>query len=288
MSGWLYRPISNPNACSPLTGDINVQGKVVVIDRGDCLFTTKVLNAQSAGAIAAIVVDTIGVCPSTGVVGSPACGPASCSGCPGTEANPACQCFLRYMADDGSGSNVNIPSFMVTGATNGGSELKSAQTRRLAAMRALNSVCGQSIFSFSCYAWRPTRALQITTGRTSSRTEQRKQILAGRLLHGISRLQMALCPGLCGHTQTTAQPQNFAIRSLHTFHCSRIELRLCRTTSCGTGKGRVATDQSIAQRSAYRVDSTARSTLMAICSPVFREATSSQKTYASSASIQKL
>ena len=50
---------SNPShACSPLINGASMSGKIALIDRGTCNFTTKVLNAQISGAIAAIVINS--------------------------------------------------------------------------------------------------------------------------------------------------------------------------------------------------------------------------------------
>jgi PKD repeat protein len=46
---------SATDACSPITS--NVSGKIALIDRGTCNFTVKVKNAQTAGAIGAIIAD---------------------------------------------------------------------------------------------------------------------------------------------------------------------------------------------------------------------------------------
>ncbi len=47
---------SNSTAgCSPLTDEIDYNGKIVLIDRGICDFSEKVLHAQDAGAIGAII-----------------------------------------------------------------------------------------------------------------------------------------------------------------------------------------------------------------------------------------
>jgi hypothetical protein len=46
---------SATDACSPITS--NVSGKIALIDRGTCNFTTKVKNAQNAGAIGAVIAD---------------------------------------------------------------------------------------------------------------------------------------------------------------------------------------------------------------------------------------
>jgi len=43
------------DACEPLTNGDDVSGNVALIDRGSCNFVDKVLNAQMAGAIAAII-----------------------------------------------------------------------------------------------------------------------------------------------------------------------------------------------------------------------------------------
>lgn len=45
------------DACEPLTNGAGVSGKIALIDRGNCNFTIKVKNAQSAGAIAAVIVN---------------------------------------------------------------------------------------------------------------------------------------------------------------------------------------------------------------------------------------
>lgn len=43
--------------CDPLVNAAQIAGKIAVVDRGECLFTEKVKNAQNAGAVAAIVVN---------------------------------------------------------------------------------------------------------------------------------------------------------------------------------------------------------------------------------------
>ncbi len=47
---------STSNACSPLVNVVT--GKIVLIDRGTCTFTSKVLAAQNAGAVGVIIADT--------------------------------------------------------------------------------------------------------------------------------------------------------------------------------------------------------------------------------------
>ncbi|MBS1251209.1 MAG: Minor extracellular protease vpr [Anaerolineales bacterium] len=69
-------------ACEDVVNAGQLNGQIALIDRGDCTFVTKVRNAQQAGAVAVIIVDD-----GRGLVG---------------------------MADDGSGSDITIPSVMVS------------------------------------------------------------------------------------------------------------------------------------------------------------------------------
>jgi extracellular elastinolytic metalloproteinase len=68
-------PISIHNACVAPTNAFDVAGKIVLIRRGNCNFSNKVFNAQQAGALAAIVYDTVPNNPvrlsmsSTGILG---------------------------------------------------------------------------------------------------------------------------------------------------------------------------------------------------------------------------
>lgn len=48
---------STTDGCSPLNNAAEVSGKIALVDRGTCFFTTKVKYAQEAGAIAVIVVN---------------------------------------------------------------------------------------------------------------------------------------------------------------------------------------------------------------------------------------
>jgi len=43
------------NGCDPIGNDADMAGNIALIDRGACAFTQKVLNAQNAGAVAAII-----------------------------------------------------------------------------------------------------------------------------------------------------------------------------------------------------------------------------------------
>lgn len=63
------------SACNPPTNAFDISGKIALIKRGGCFFSEKVKNAQDAGAIAAIVMDSIPDNPqrlsmsSTGILG---------------------------------------------------------------------------------------------------------------------------------------------------------------------------------------------------------------------------
>lgn len=57
------------DACSPLTNAAAVAGKIALVDRGTCVFTVKVKNAQNAGAIAVIVADNVAGSPPAGLGG---------------------------------------------------------------------------------------------------------------------------------------------------------------------------------------------------------------------------
>lgn len=56
----LYSPIL---ACSTATNASSLVGKIAVVDRGTCQFSTKCLNAQNAGAIAVIVCNNVSGSP---------------------------------------------------------------------------------------------------------------------------------------------------------------------------------------------------------------------------------
>ncbi|KAH3787972.1 protease-associated domain-containing protein 1-like [Dreissena polymorpha] len=46
------------HGCSPLTNAHYLAGKIVLLQRGECSFVTKSLNAEAAGALAAIITDS--------------------------------------------------------------------------------------------------------------------------------------------------------------------------------------------------------------------------------------
>jgi hypothetical protein len=50
---------STTDGCSAFTNPAQVAGKIALIDRGNCFFTVKVKNAQTAGALAAIIADNV-------------------------------------------------------------------------------------------------------------------------------------------------------------------------------------------------------------------------------------
>lgn len=58
------------DACSPLTNAGAVSGNIALIDRGGCTFTSKVKNAQNAGAVGVIIVNDVVGSPSLGLGGS--------------------------------------------------------------------------------------------------------------------------------------------------------------------------------------------------------------------------
>ena len=64
--------MSTTDGCSPLTNAADVAGKIALIDRGTCLFVTKVKNAQNAGAIGVLVADNVAGSPPAGLGGTDA------------------------------------------------------------------------------------------------------------------------------------------------------------------------------------------------------------------------
>lgn len=61
---------STTDGCSPLLNAAEVAGKVALIDRGGCFFTTKVRNAQDAGAVAVVIADNAPGAPPPGLGGN--------------------------------------------------------------------------------------------------------------------------------------------------------------------------------------------------------------------------
>lgn len=51
--------LSEPNdACTALKNSYDIKGKIALVERGECSFLTKVIQAEEAGAIGAIITDT--------------------------------------------------------------------------------------------------------------------------------------------------------------------------------------------------------------------------------------
>ena len=60
------------DGCEALVNAAQVNGKIALIDRGNCFFTIKVKNAQNAGAVGVIVADNVAGCPAVGMGGTDA------------------------------------------------------------------------------------------------------------------------------------------------------------------------------------------------------------------------
>mmetsp|Transcript_92953 Transcript_92953/g.225715 ORF Transcript_92953/g.225715 Transcript_92953/m.225715 type:complete len:583 (-) Transcript_92953:71-1819(-) len=99
-------PGMNKTGCHAITPDPSWPDEpILMVDRGDCSFTTKVRNSEMAGAMAVVIADNYGMCE----LGVCADVPCDCSA-PRLD----CECRMPYMADDGSGGDINIPSFLLT------------------------------------------------------------------------------------------------------------------------------------------------------------------------------
>jgi len=70
---------------------------ILMVDRGGCTFVNKVRNAQRSGAAGVIIADTTCLC-------------AAGDAC---KSDDACETREPVMADDGSGSDITIPSFLM-------------------------------------------------------------------------------------------------------------------------------------------------------------------------------
>jgi hypothetical protein len=73
---------------------------ILMVDRGDCTFVKKARNAQKAGASGLIIADNTCLCDA----------PESCE--PDVE-NEECEAKEPIMADDGSGADISIPSYLM-------------------------------------------------------------------------------------------------------------------------------------------------------------------------------
>lgn len=88
--------------------DVNEKGEVVLkppfilmLDRGGCSFVQKVRNAQRNGAAGVVIADSTCLCSDS-----------ECISQQGDNASP-CETAEPVMADDGSGADVSIPSFLM-------------------------------------------------------------------------------------------------------------------------------------------------------------------------------
>lgn len=75
---------------------------ILLVDRGSCSFVKKVRNAQQAGASAVIIADNACLCSDKDCVSENA-----------GSGRSVCQPAAPVMADDGSGGDISIPSFLL-------------------------------------------------------------------------------------------------------------------------------------------------------------------------------
>lgn len=73
---------------------------ILMVDRGGCTFVQKVRNAQRSGASGVIIADNICLCTDG-------------DSCTSSDQEVPCQTGEPIMADDGSGSDITIPSFLM-------------------------------------------------------------------------------------------------------------------------------------------------------------------------------
>jgi hypothetical protein len=73
---------------------------ILIVDRGDCTFVKKVRNAQRSGAAGVIIADSTCLCDAG-------------SDCVPDDEDEMCESKEPIMADDGSGADVTIPSFLM-------------------------------------------------------------------------------------------------------------------------------------------------------------------------------
>jgi len=72
---------------------------ILMVDRGGCTFVQKVRNAQRTGAAGVVIADNTCLCAD--------------AECMEASENPTCETSEPIMADDGSGSDISIPSFLM-------------------------------------------------------------------------------------------------------------------------------------------------------------------------------
>mmetsp|Transcript_4315 Transcript_4315/g.7460 ORF Transcript_4315/g.7460 Transcript_4315/m.7460 type:complete len:573 (-) Transcript_4315:1-1719(-) len=83
----------------PMADNALIPPYIMMVNRGECTFVTKVRNAQKSGAAAVLIADTTCLCRD--------------SECVPTNPNVQCEEREPTMADDGSGSDISIPSFLL-------------------------------------------------------------------------------------------------------------------------------------------------------------------------------
>jgi hypothetical protein len=71
---------------------------ILMVDRGGCTFVQKVRNAQRSGAAGVVIADNTCLCSDT-----------ECT----AQTNGSCETTEPIMADDGSGADISIPSFLM-------------------------------------------------------------------------------------------------------------------------------------------------------------------------------
>ncbi|CAN0512218.1 unnamed protein product, partial [Ectocarpus sp. 12 AP-2014] len=74
---------------------------ILMVDRGECTFATKVRTAQKLGAVGVIFADNMCRCSDEAI--------GVCS----TSGSLPCEEFGPAIGDDGSGANITLPSFMM-------------------------------------------------------------------------------------------------------------------------------------------------------------------------------
>jgi len=72
---------------------------ILMVDRGSCTFVKKVRNAQRAGAAGVVIADNVCLCTDTD--------------CKAVNGQLTCESTEPIMADDGSGADISIPSFLM-------------------------------------------------------------------------------------------------------------------------------------------------------------------------------
>lgn len=93
---------ANDSLCDgPLKSNVAVVGQpfILMVDRGECTFVKKVRNAQHSGAMAVLIADNLCQCKHKDI----------CT----MEEGTSCEDREPLMADDGSGSDITIPTMLM-------------------------------------------------------------------------------------------------------------------------------------------------------------------------------